>query len=235
MLDLIGYGIRITLNHPVQLGRLAPEHAPAADTIILARPGGEGQKVLIVPGETSHSGDFEPKKLQEEGLEGWVLQQADDGTRVVLGESKELGDLAEVSEGPKTRRWELKSAKGYAGHWLKGFNVLSTDEQTTWPFELIGHDGSLAYVRGPMAPDQIPEPEQLAVQDQELLRDETDSDAPWVELGYEHDGQQWRLSYHFVTLEDRATLAVCVQASADGAEQAQQRGADFAQSLRLND
>lgn len=233
MLEVIGYGARIVLNNPTQLGRLPPQHAPAPDTIIVARPDGDGQKVLVAPGEKSCSGPFELTKLEEAGMEGWVLQQDDDGTRAVLGESKTLGNLADISEGSETRQWELTSAKGYTGRWLEGYNVLVTDDSSTWPFELIGHDGSMVYVRGPMPADRVPNAEDLAVQDQRLVRDETDSDNPWVELAYDHDGQEWRLSYHFVEL-DNATLAVCTQVSADGAEAAQERASEFAASLRLS-
>jgi hypothetical protein len=233
MLELIGYGARLTLNHPVQLGRLAPQQAPAPDTAILAAQDGQGQKVLIVPGEKTHSGDFTLEKLEEDDMEGWVLQQADDGTRVVLGESKELGDMAEVSAGPGKKGWELRSGKGYAGSWVTGYNVLTTDDETTWPFELVGHDGSMVYVRGPMPPDRVPAAADLAVGDQRLVRDETDSDTPVVELGYEHDGDEWRLSYHFFELSPQATIAVCCQAQADVAAKAQANAQKFGESLRL--
>ena len=234
MLELIGYGAKLILNHPVQLGRLAPEQAPAPDTVIVAQPGGEGRKVLVAPGDESCSGEFELAKLEEAGMEGWVLQQDDEGTRVVLGESKELGDLGDVTEGPKARQWEVHTSKGYSGLWLEGYNLLSTDDQTTWPFELVGHDGSMMYVRGPMPPDRVPDAEDLAVQDQRLVRDETDADTPFVELAYDHEGQEYRLSYHFVSFDDKAVLAVCTQSTTDNAEPAQERAAEFAASLRVD-
>lgn len=233
MLELIGYGARLVLNHPAQLGRLAPEMAPAPDTAILARPGEDGRKILIAPGARPQQGDFELVKLQEAGMEGWVFQQSDDGTRVVLGDEKSLGDLAELASGPKSDKWELKSSKGYAGLWLEGYNVLTTDEDTTWPFELVGHDTSLIYVRGPMRPSQLPAAEELAVQDQELVRDETDGDRPWAELAYQANGDDWRLSYHFNYANERAALVVCCQAPKNGAEKAQERAWEFTDSLRL--
>lgn len=233
MLELLGYGARIVLNHPVQLARLAPQQAPVPDTAILAQPSGDGRKVLIAPGDESRSGEFEVTQLEEDGMQGWVLQQADDGVRVVLGENKELGEMAEVAQGPKSRQWELKSSKGYKGRWIEGYNLLTTDEETTWPFELIGHDGSMLYVRGPMPPDRVPDAEDLAVGDQRLVRDETGSSSPWVELAYEHGGEEWRLSYHFKKLSQQATVAVCCQARADNAEAAQQKAQAFADSMKL--
>jgi hypothetical protein len=233
MLELIGYGARIAVKHPVQLGRLAPQQAPAPDTAILAAQDGQGQKVLIVPGEEARSGDFELEKLEEGGMAGWVLQQADDGTRVVLGESKNIDDLAEVSAGPAKQGWEFRSDKGYAGSWITGYNLLTTDDETTWPFELVGHDGSMAYVRGPMPPDRVPAAADLAVGDQRLVRDEMDSNSPMVELAYEHGGDEWRLSYHFFELSPQATVAVCCQAQADVAEKAQANAQKFGASLRL--
>ncbi len=233
MLELTGYGARIVLNHPVQLGRLAPQQAPAPDTVILAQPGGDGQKVLIAPGDESGSGDFELVKLEEDGMEGWVLQQDNQGTRVVLGESQEVGDMAEVSGGSKAREWRLESSKGYSGRWITGYNMLTTDEETTWPFELVGHDGSMLYVRGPMPPERVPDAEDLAVGDQTLVRDETDGPSPWVELSYEHDGEEWRLSYHFKKLSQQAIVAVCCQVHASNAEKAQKKAQEFADSMKL--
>ncbi|QDG50621.1 hypothetical protein FIV42_07715 [Persicimonas caeni] len=233
MLELNGYGTRIVLHHPVQLGRLAPQQAPAPDTIIVARPGGEGQKVLVAPGDESGSGDFQKVKLEEDGMEGWVLQQADNATRVVLGESEDLGEMADISAGSSTRHWELKSSKGYRARWVTGYNLLTTDKETTWPFELIGHDGSMIYVRGPMPSENVPDAEALAVGDQTLLRDETGSSSPWVELSYELDGEEWRLSYHFKKLSQQATVAVCCQVRASGAEQAQKKAQEFADSMKL--
>ncbi len=232
MLELIGYGARLVLNHPAQLGRLAPEQAPAPDTAIWAQPGGT-RKVLVAPGTTSQSGEFARTKLEEDGLEGWVLQQADDGTRVVLGGAQELGDLGEVHAGPTTRRWEIASSKGFAGEWLDGYNLLTTDEDTTWPFELIGFDGSMLYVRGPMPADRVPAAQDLAVGDQRLVREESAGDTPFVELAYDLEGQEWRLSYHFKKLNDQATAAVCCQAPAAIAAKAQAKAKAFAQSLRL--
>lgn len=232
MLELIGYGARIVLNHPLQLARLAPEQAPAPDTVIMARPGGDGRKVLVAPGDTSQSGAFTRTELEEHGMQGWVLQQNDDGVRVVLGEDKELGDMAEVAEGPKARQWELQSSKGYAGKWPEGYNLLTTDETTTWPFEMLGHDGSMLYVRGPMPKDRVPSPTDLAVGDQTLEQDRTDADQPWVELSFDHDGTEYRLSYHFVEFGE-ATIAVCAQAPAASAQKAQERARDFAASLRM--
>jgi hypothetical protein len=233
MLELIGYGASITLNHPIQLGRLDPQQAPAPDTAILAAQNGQGQKVLIAPGEKPQTGDFSLEKLEEGGMAGWVFQQADDGTRVVLGDSKDLGDLGELASGPDKRGWELRSDKGYAGKWVDGYNVLTTDHDTTWPFELVGHDGSMVYLRGPMPPDRIPEADDLAVGDQRLVRNETDGDTPIVELAYEHDGDEWRLSYHFFEISPQATVAVCCQAKADIAATAQQRAQEFGASVRL--
>lgn len=233
MLELIGYGARITLNHPTQLGRLAPQQSPAPNTAILAAQDGQGQKVLIVPGAQARSGDFTLEKLEEDGMAGWVLQQQDDGTRVVLGESQDLGGLAEVDAGPTKQAWEIRSDKGYAGRWVEGYNILSTDAETTWPFELIGHDGSMVYVRGPMPADRVPDADGLAVGDQRLVRDETDTDSPLVELAYEHAGDEWRLSYHFFELSPQATVAVCCQAPAEGAEKAQANAQKFGESLRL--
>ena len=239
-MDIYGYGVKVTIEHPSQMARLAPEQAPAPDTAVLAKPSDDSiGNVWLVPGDESKTGDFERVPFEEEGADraAWGYRQDDGGTNIILGEGMETIDGAgSLSEGDAQRKWSVRAeAQGqtFTADWLKGYNLITTPDNRPWPYELHGHDRSMMYVQGPIPTDQASDLEEFLQECQDLISQDTDGGKETLELEYEYDGDKWRQFHQKFEPVSGQTVVVSAQSPAAIADKMKETAGTFADSIGI--
>jgi hypothetical protein len=237
-MELFGYGLKVSLEHPSQLARLAPEQAPKPDTAVLARPGiDEVGNVLMAPGEESKTGDFERMKFEEDGHSAWGYRQDEGGTEVVLGNEMETIDAAAtLSEGDGQREWSLRGdfeGTTYTTTWPKSYNVVTSGDDRPRPFELYGHDRSRMYVQGPIASDQAAALDAFVRDGFSVVEQDDSGTKATLVLEHEHDGEQWRQYHQKFDVGAGKTVVVSMQCPAATFDNAKKAADTLADSVEL--
>ncbi|MGM0559144.1 MAG: hypothetical protein ACQEVA_22355 [Myxococcota bacterium] len=237
-MELFGYGLEVSLKHPSQLARLAPEQAPKPDTAVLARPGVDGVgNVLLAPGEESKSGEFEHMKFEEEGQAAWGYRQEEGGTEVVLGNDMETIDTAAtLSAGDGRREWRLRGdfeGTTYTTSWPKSYNVVTTGEDRPRPFELFGHDRSRMYVQGPIDSDQAAPLDAFVREGFSVVEQDDSKPKATLVLEHEHDGEKWRQYHQKFDVGGGKTVVVSMQCPAETFDHAKAAAETLADSVEL--
>lgn len=237
-MEIFGYGLKVTLKHPTQLARLAPEQAPAPDTAVLARPGvDEVGNVLLVPGDESKSGDFERVKFEEEGQSAWGYRQDEGGTEVVLGNDMEKIDAAATLEaGDGRREWTLRGTFDgveYTTAWPEAYNVLTTADDRPRPFELYGHDRSRMYVQGPIPAERATDLEAFAREGFDIVEEDDSGPRATIVLEHEHEGESWRQYHQKFDIGQGKVVVVSMQCPAETFDDAKAAADKLADTVEL--
>jgi hypothetical protein len=237
-MELFGYGLKVILEHPSQLARLAPEQAPKPDTAVLARPGHDDiGNILIAPGDETKSGPFERMKFEEEGHSAWGYRQEEGGTEVVLGNEMEtIEGAATLDEGGAQREWKLRgvyNGTAYTTSWPKAYNVVTSGDERPRPFELYGHDRSRMYVQGPIASEEA-SPLDAFVREGRSVVDQDDSGSKaTIVLEHQHDGETWRQYHIKFDVGAGKTAVVSMQCPAAAFDGAKEKADQLADSVEL--
>ncbi|MDB4962558.1 MAG: hypothetical protein JWP01_2557 [Myxococcales bacterium] len=214
-----GYGVTFELLAPFEMNRLG-EQSPVDDAVVLAHPGGRGLKnALLAPGKTVAGGPLKkefqvvPGGKAGDGL--WTYRSGSDGTSITLGaDMKDVSEVGSAGAGPTEKSWSIQTA-AYRVAWPKNWKLVSTEPGTRSPFELIGTNGAMIMLRGPLkGSKELPTPPQLVGAGQTIV-DQGDLDGQiWMMLEYQHDGQTWRQRHHYGVLGKETVVIVTGQAPA---------------------
>lgn len=237
-MELFGYGLKVTLKHPSQLARLAPEQAPKPDTAVLARPGvDEVGNILIAPGDESKTGPFERTKFEEQGQSAWGYRQEEGGTEVVLGDEMETIDAAaSLGAGDGGHQWRLRGdydGTVYTTAWPKSYNVVTTGDDRPRPFELYGHDRSRMYVQGPIPSDQATPLDAFKRDGQSIVDQDDTGSKETIVLEHEHDGETWRQYHQKFDVGSGMTVVVSMQCPSESFDHAKEAADKLAGSIEV--
>lgn len=97
--------------------------------------------------------------------------------------------LVELCEGPQLQEWWVE-VRGFRFLWPAGVD-LSYPVSTGKQVELLGKNGSLLYLQGPLKPGLVDLNDMGAADQRETARG-----GNWVEFAYVAEGQNWRQRHH---------------------------------------
>lgn len=97
--------------------------------------------------------------------------------------TKRLHDIARVDAAPVEGDWQIETGR-FRAAFPGGFALRSVEVHSPAPFELVGPEDSLIFVRSPL---ELPSPEDLAGPGRKL----TNKGETWVELAYDHERAAW--------------------------------------------
>lgn len=98
----------------------------------------------------------------------------------------------------------------FSVRWPEAFALESSDAFPP-PFDLVGPGDSRLWVQGPLRDSERPTLEELATPDQQVISTSTLAGKVVVELGYELDGELWRMFHVVVERGDGWTFFVSGQ------------------------
>jgi len=111
--------------------------------------------------------------------------------------------------GPSDSDWRIE-CELFSVRWPELF-ALESSEAFPPPFDLVGPGDSRLWVQGPVRESERPTLEELATPDQQLVSTTTLGGRVLVELGYELDGEPWRMFHVIVDRGDGWTFFVSGQ------------------------
>lgn len=203
---------------------------------VLARLAGHGRVLLPlapfrfdrVPGRplavsATHS--------SESGTRSAVVDLASDPPGVALGEgTAELSRVLDLLPGPDIDSWRIETSV-HVCPWPEGFALVSPPAGDPVPFYLVGPGDAAVFVQGPFPATRVPPPGGMAAPGQTLLRQGLDGRGPWAELGYDHEGEQWRQWHRVVAWGGDHVLVVTSQSPLVHADAASVAAAEVAEGL----
>jgi len=128
-------------------------------------------------------------------------------------------EFGALSVGPSHPGLRLEVGGVYELPWpTGGLALISAPDPGEPPFYMFSDlDGGLVYVQGPMPNEHVPSLDaMLGTGQRELQRGETAGHA-WVEMAYEHDGDEWRQLHVLAAFSTSHKVVVTTQAFADRA------------------
>lgn len=101
-------------------------------------------------------------------------------------------DVFDVEAGSQTGDWEIETSV-YACGWPAGYSIVSNHfPRDPGPFDLKGPGGELIYFQ---TPAQAPDVTKLQAPGQQIVRLDRTPAANSIVLGYQMDGESWRLCH----------------------------------------
>ncbi|BCJ48179.1 hypothetical protein GCM10010168_25390 [Actinoplanes ianthinogenes] len=154
-------------------------------------------------------------------------------TVISPGGPVEGGEVVDVSDGMDVPAWLIETGPALLP-WPRGFSLESpADPSDTTPFYLFGPDQAMIFPQGPVAADRLADPDALVADYQTVLDRRTDEDdVSVVELGYQHDGQQWWQGHWMIPLRGNHVLVLTGQGPLAGAEMIREAAAYAAHPQR---
>jgi hypothetical protein len=142
-------------------------------------------------------------------------------------------DVVEVTPGPGRASWRIETSR-YSVEWPSCFDIDPHPGDVSPPFELWGSDEAVIHLWGPYPPERMRPLHAYAAEGQTIVAHVSRPEYELLRLDYQHDGADWRQSYHFVGLPG-GTLIVKTQSLAAGAELAERAAEVVAVSARRPD
>lgn len=131
------------------------------------------------------------------------------------GDPIEPHDAVDVEPGPEHAYWEIQTSV-LSLRWPGGFTVESPrDEDDTTPFLLHGPGEALIHPQGPVPKERVADLDSLVAPDQTVL---SRGDG-FIELTYEHDGDQWWQAYRLLPYREDRILVLTAQSLRTHADQ----------------
>lgn len=169
---------------------------------VLARLHGHGKIVLPFPGY----------RIEREAGQ-LVLRVEREGRSGTVDVASPSGDLCDVETGTLTGPWRVET-RLYRCAWPEGF-ALAADPTDRSPFLLLGPDGSMIWIDGPVDASRATPIEKLAAPGQTVRAVAEAADAARIDLDYVDEGVRfWQRRYVLPWSDDRA-LVPCAQARAE--------------------
>jgi hypothetical protein len=137
-----------------------------------------------------------------------------------------LADVLDVAQGPQWNRWWLETSV-YRLPLPSGWTAMSTNGPSL--FDLWGPDDALIFVQTPSRPPKLSD---LRTPDQRILSTAADSYSEWVDLGYVHDGKEWR-QRHQLRRFAGANIVMTAQALVDAMPKTIAVQADLVETLNV--
>jgi hypothetical protein len=215
-----GYGVTLELMPPFGMNRLSRQESSVDDAVVLAHTGGNGLKnALLAPGKTVAGG---PLKKEFQAVPGgkagegvWTYHSGSDGTTIALGAGmKDVSEVGSASAGPTEKSWSIETG-AYRIAWPKNWKLASTGPASRWPFELLGTNGAMILLRGPLkGAKEVPAPPDLVGPGQTIVGGGDLDGQIWVMLEYQHDGQTWHQRHQYGIIGKETVVIVTGQAPA---------------------
>jgi len=233
--DLVGYQIRFTPLVPFVFGRSPRGPKAPADSLLVAHMASGGvRNVMIGPGSSVSSTEFQRVRLggDQDGI--WSLKLGDNGTTVLLGdEMNDVSDVGKLAANPSAEStWQIET-ESYAVAWPDGYVVKSG---ARWPFEFHGIDegaDDLILLRGPLhGAKETPSPPQLVAPGQEVVESNLSTPTPWVEVRYTAQGRAWRQRHFYAVLCPETVVLVTTQGPEARANKLATDGERIASSIK---
>jgi hypothetical protein len=205
MIAIAGYHIRLRPVARFSAVRLGPNTAPRPDTFKL---GNARAFLTVLPG------DFVSEETPFERVQA-TIRRGRSGTEVQLGGGVEdVEILARLETGPLTRHWAVET-EHYACRWPAGLGLASTPSEAAWPFEFYGPNGAFVFLRGPLRGEQVPTPQQMVGEAQEVIDQEVTGNGLRMDLEYTHEGAVWQQRHHWVGFGQETVVLLTGQAPRD--------------------
>lgn len=185
--------------------------------IVSRNLGGAIENLFIRPAMAS--GEPRLTQTEQRSAAGTLLglRVGNDGTALSFGAGRsDLSSVGRVVVAPEAGpAWSLETAS-YSVAWPQDWGVYSTDPGSVWPFELHGVrelSEAMIMLRGPLhGRREVPAPPQLIGRGQQVIADDLNGPAPWLELGYTHAGKEWRQRHFYGRLAPETVVLVTAQA-----------------------
>lgn len=210
---LVGHGWHLVPRIPFELGLFA-----------------SGDAVIV------HHGPPSMRKLRVAVLGGRVQVALDPGTASPEDVLLDFYD-GEPLEGPG---WSLRCDAGYLLPLPAGTRIWSTQDHVDWPVEIIPAEGAhrdeMVYVQGPFDRARAPvlaslvDAGMVLVNRAELAGVRGAIEV--IEIGYTHEGAEWRQWRYLVSLGDDRVVLLTAQASVAGRQSMLDLGQAIATGLR---
>ncbi len=165
---------------------------------------------------------------------------------VHLGErTSDLGEVLDLIPGGGCDHWRIETTV-FTARWPSGFALASPPGPgMPSPFDLLGPDGALIYVQGPLPRRDLRGLDRIAAPDQVIRRHGRSAGRSWwppgwavrhpgwswVELEYRHEGSPWRQVYRLADLGGGYACVVTKQAPEQWAEWTDQAAEEVAASI----
>lgn len=143
--------------------------------------------------------------------QGKALVLTAGGGSVVASPPDAVGVVADVEVESASGDWRLQTSL-YSCAWPSPYVLHSTPD---FPgFDLVGPNGELVFVQGPLKADRVPELEHAVSPGQRLIGTGTLAwSCRWIDVACEHDGTHWRQRLLQVPYGDDAFVLVTGQAT----------------------
>ncbi len=139
--------------------------------------------------------------------------------------TQSLYDVLDVETGPDINHWRIETTV-FTCCWPIGYVLCSTNYAPS-PFELLGTNGELIFIRHPK---RVPDVAVMCAPGQTVINLKRNAESEWIDLEYNHDGLPWRQRHEVVTLSG-SRIAVTMQSPMQFANDAAIAAQQVAQSL----
>ncbi|MCI0574280.1 MAG: hypothetical protein L0Y66_26410 [Myxococcaceae bacterium] len=211
---IAGHRLRLVPFPPYRLSHLATDEGTPAGSLHMVRVSeGEVRQFELRPGAPDAPA-AELARVEDDVSTDWVrYRMGPTGAEVRLraGLLPRFAADGSLMAGPDTPHWTLETSL-FRCRWPEGLVLASTEEGAPAPFELLGPQGAVLFLQGPLGREQLPALEEMVSPGQQVLGTGTLGEAPYVDVAYTHEGRAWRQRHVVLALGGTHVLVLTAQA-----------------------
>jgi hypothetical protein len=219
VLRLAGHRLRLVPFPPYRISRLPPGEGTPPDSLHMVRlEEGEVRQFELRPGAR----DAPPAELTrvEDPVAGgdatwvrWRMGPTGAEVRLRAGLAPRMDADGSLLLGPDTEAWKVETSL-FRCPWPEGLVLASAEAGAPGPFEFLGPRDAVLFFAGPFKREELPPVAELVGEGQRVLGTGALGEAPYVDVAYSVEGEDWRQRHVLLALSSDGAQVLVLTAQA---------------------